>query len=52
MAEEKKKKATFELEESLHTELKIQAAVEGKKMVDIVQAALRDYFDKKKHENQ
>lgn len=47
MTEKKKKKATFELDESLHTELKIHAATEGKKMVDIVQIALRDYFNKK-----
>lgn len=50
MVEEKKKKATFELEESLHTQLKIQAATEGKKMIDIVQIALRDYFNKKNKE--
>lgn len=39
-----KKKATFELDLELHTELKIIAAKQNKKMVDIVELALREYL--------
>lgn len=41
-----KKKATYELDADLHTELKVYAAKNGKKMVDVVEAALREYFEK------
>lgn len=43
------KKATFELEEKLHRELKIQATKEGRKMVDVVEEALKDYLYVKAH---
>ncbi|OAB42017.1 hypothetical protein [Paenibacillus glacialis] len=39
-----KKKATYELDLDLHTELKIFAAKQNKKMVDIVEIALREYL--------
>lgn len=45
----KKTKATFELEASLHKELKMFAAAHNKKMVEVVEEALRNHFaDKKK----
>lgn len=46
-AQKKKKKATFELDEEIHKKLKIQAIEEGRNMVEVVQSALLDYFDKK-----
>jgi hypothetical protein len=39
-----KKKATYELDLELHTELKIFAAKHNKKMVDVVEEALRQYL--------
>ncbi|MEC0373322.1 hypothetical protein [Paenibacillus chibensis] len=39
-----KKKATYELDLDLHTELKIFAAKQNKKMVDIVELAIREYL--------
>lgn len=42
-----KKKATFELKEDIHKKLKIQAAIENRNMVMIVEEALTDYFQKK-----
>lgn len=39
-----KKKATFELDADLHAELKVRAAQERKKMVDIVEVALKNYL--------
>ena len=39
-----KKKATFELDSDLHTQLKIYAARQNKKMVDIVEEALKEYI--------
>jgi predicted rRNA methylase YqxC with S4 and FtsJ domains len=43
----KRKKATFELELSLHTELKMFAAKEGKKMVEVVEESLIAYLKNK-----
>ncbi|ACB86482.1 hypothetical protein [Natranaerobius thermophilus] len=39
-----KKKATFELDSDLHTQLKIYAARQNKKMVDVVEEALKEYM--------
>lgn len=38
------KKATFDLDSELHTELKVLSARQGRPMVDIVQEALRAYI--------
>lgn len=46
--ENQTKKATFVLDASLHTQLKTQAALEGRNMADIVSAALIDYLSKGK----
>lgn len=40
-----KKKATFDLDKDLHTELKIFAAKQNKKMVEIVEIAIREYMN-------
>lgn len=40
------KKATFELEEDLHKQLKAQAAMEGRKMIELVEEALQAYLNK------
>lgn len=45
---QKKKKATFDLDLDLHTELKVFAAQQDKKMVEVVEAALRMYFESHK----
>lgn len=42
------KKATFVLDASLHTQLKAQAAIEGRTMADIVTDALKTYLLKEK----
>mgnify|MGYP003506696673 CR=1 FL=1 len=42
------KKATFVLDAALHTQLKTQAALEGRNMADIVSAALIEYLSKDK----
>lgn len=47
----KKKKATFDLDPDLHTELKIFAATQDQKMVEVVETALRMYLDSKKITN-
>lgn len=39
-----KKKATYELDLDLHTELKVFAAKQNKKMVDVVEIAIREYL--------
>jgi hypothetical protein len=39
-----KKKATFELDADLHKRLKMYSAEQGKKMVDVVEEALRTYL--------
>lgn len=44
----KKKKATFDLDIDLHTELKVFAAQQDKKMVEVVEAALRIHFESQK----
>lgn len=44
----KKKKATFDLDLDLHTELKVFAAQQDKKMVEVVEAALRIHFESQK----
>jgi hypothetical protein len=38
------KKATFELSSELHTTLKIYAAANKRNMVDVVEEALKQYF--------
>lgn len=40
------KKATFELDEDLHKQLKSQAAMEGRKMIELVEEALHAYLNK------
>lgn len=40
------KKATFNLDPQLHTQLKTRAAIEGRNMADIVTDALKQYFDR------
>ncbi|MBD3922975.1 hypothetical protein H8B09_30065 [Paenibacillus sp. PR3] len=40
-----KKKATYELDMDLHTELKVFAAKQDKRMVDIVELAIRRYLE-------
>jgi len=40
-----KKKATYELDLDLHTELKVFAAKQDKRMVDIVEIAIRRYLE-------
>lgn len=41
-----KKKATFELDMDLHKKLKIYAASRNLSMVDVVEQALREHFDR------
>lgn len=43
-----KKRATFELDEDFHTELKVFATMKRTKMVDVVVAAVRKYMDDNK----
>ena len=45
-AQTAKKKATFNMDASLHQRLKITAATTGREMVDIVQEALEAYLKK------
>lgn len=40
-----KKKATFDLDAELHMRLKIFSASQGKKMVEVVEEALKQYMD-------
>lgn len=40
----KKTKATFELDAALHKELKMFAAQHDKKMVEVVESALKEHF--------
>lgn len=40
-----KKRATFELDEDFHTELKLFATRNRTKMIDVVTAAVRKYMD-------
>ena len=42
---QKRKKATFDLDATLHTRLKVFAANKGKPMVDILEEALRQYLN-------
>lgn len=42
-----KKKATFDLDAELHMRLKIFSATRGKKMVEVVETALKFYMDEK-----
>lgn len=44
--ERKIKKATFELDVDLHKRLKTAAVMEEKSMLEIVDAALKEYLDK------
>lgn len=44
-----KKKATFDFDDQFHTELKIFAAKENKKMVDVVVEAVKEYM--RRHKN-
>jgi hypothetical protein len=44
-----KKKATFDFDDQFHTELKIFAAKQNKKMVDVVVEALKEYM--RRHKN-
>lgn len=43
-----KKKATYELDLDLHTELKVFAAKQNVKMVDVVEVAIREYLKNNK----
>jgi hypothetical protein len=43
-----KKRANFDFDEKLHTDLKTFAAQRGKKMVDVVSAAVKEYMEKHK----
>lgn len=45
---QKKKKATFDLNPKLHTKLKVFAAQHDMNMVDIVEDALEEFFEKRK----
>jgi tRNA/tmRNA/rRNA uracil-C5-methylase (TrmA/RlmC/RlmD family) len=44
-----KKKATFDFDDQFHTELKIFAAKQNKKMVDVVVEAAKEYM--RRHKN-
>ncbi|WP_412102567.1 hypothetical protein [Paenibacillus alginolyticus] len=44
-----KKKATFDFDDQFHTELKIFAAKQNKKMVDVVVEAVEEYM--RRHKN-
>ncbi|SEB49779.1 hypothetical protein [Paenibacillus sp. GP183] len=44
-----KKKATFDFDDQFHTELKIFAAKQNKKMVDVVVEAVKEYM--RRHKN-
>lgn len=42
----KKKKATFEFDNDLHTRLKVHAASNGVAMVEVVEQAVKEYLDR------
>ncbi|WP_046181424.1 hypothetical protein [Domibacillus tundrae] len=46
----KKTKATFELDSDLHKKLKMFAAQHDKKMVEVVESALKEYFSSQNNE--
>lgn len=44
--EQKKKKATFDLDPDLHKALKTFAATRNRSMVDILESAIREYIER------